>query len=129
MGESESDYDDGDPYACIARGADLELYNARVQARLFKEQVAECFYSGDAELELLLEKNRQAVIESLNSLREEEPWIHPRRREWASLKLRDLNRPVRPALSQTWEAQTTDDEHVDSKARGLGAWIRRLFGR
>jgi hypothetical protein len=125
MGESESDYDDGDPYSCIARGADLELYEARVRARLFKEQVAECFYSGDAELDLLLEKDRQAVIDSLNSLLEEERWKHPRRREWASLKLRDLHRP---ALSQTWE-ETDDEPFLEHEARGLRAWIRRLLGR
>jgi hypothetical protein len=129
MGESESDYDDGDPYSCIARGADLELYEARVRARLFKEQVAECFYSGDTELELLLEQNRQAVIDSLNAILEEEPWKHPRRHEWATLKLRDLSRSHRPQLSQVWEAKDTDDEPIETKPRGLGAWMRRLLGR
>lgn len=123
---SESDYDDGDPYACIARGADLELYHARQRARQFQEQVAECFYSGDADLERLLEQDRTAVIESLESLFEEEPWKHPRRRHWAALKLHDLGR--RSPL-QLWKSQAPDDEHTaEPKPRGLIARLKGLFG-
>ena len=80
---SDEDYDDGDPYSCIAYGFEQWL-------SAFKVKVRECYGRPDHELKQLYSEYPERVLEILNALHLSSSKSDPGLAAWALAKSTDL---------------------------------------
>jgi hypothetical protein len=80
---SDEDYDDGDPYSCIAYGFEQWL-------RAFKVKVRNCYGRPDYEIKKLYREDPKRVLEILNALHLSCSESEPGLAAWALAKSTDL---------------------------------------